>query len=131
MDFANMIGYQAPARDLVGGIRMEADAAASSHSPTRFQARFGGSWKRVKGVPGLYVAGDREFTFVLDERNGKSELLIARGPARLALVAIEEGVKLSTLSCFKDPSAAPRDETFKYDCLDIMSRLSRIYGVTV
>lgn len=131
MDFKNMIGHQTPARDLVGGIRMEADAAASDHAPTRFQARFGASWKRVKRVPGLFVAGDSSFTFVLDEREGKAELLIARGPARLALVAIEEKVKLSTLSCFTDKSAARRVETFKYDCLDIMARLSRDYGVTV
>lgn len=131
MDFANMIGHCVPARDLVGGIRMEADAAASTHAPTRFQARFGGSWKRVKGTPGLYVAGDRSFTFVLDERGGKQELLIARGPARVALVAIEEGVRLSTLSCFTDKTASPRVETFKYDCLDLIARLSRDYGVTV
>lgn len=131
MDFKNMIGHQIPARDLVGGIRMEADAAASDHAPTRFQARFGGSWKRVKNVPGLYVAGDKAFTFVLDERGGKEELLIARGPARLALVAIEEGVKLSTLPCFTDKTAASRVQTFKYDCLDIMARLSRDYGVTI
>lgn len=131
MDFANMIGHQTPSRDLVGGIRMEGAAASSDHAPTRFQARFGGTWKRVKGVPGLYVAGDRTFTFVLDERKGKEELLIARGPARVALVAIEEGVKLSSLSCFTDKTAAPRVQTFKYDCLDLIARLSRDYGVTV
>ena len=131
MDFANMRGHQTPARDLVGGIRMEADAAASIHAPTRFQARFGGSWKRVKGVPGLYVAGDSSFTFLLDEREGKQELLIARGPARLALVAIEEKVKLGTLPCFTDKTAAPRVTSYKYDCLDLMARLSRDYGVTV
>lgn len=131
MDFASMINHQTPARDLVGGIRVEADAAASTHAPTRFQARFGGTWKRVKGTPGLYVAGDSAFTFVLDEREGKQELLIARGPARLALVAIEEKVKLSTLPCFTDKTAAPRVTSYKYDSLDIMARLSRDYGVTV
>lgn len=131
MDFANMIGHHVPARDLVGGIRMEADAAASTHAPTRFQARFGRSWKRVKRVPGLFVAGDSDFTFVLDEREGKGELLVARGPARVALAAIEEGVKLSTLSCFTDKTASPRVETFKYDCLDLMARLERHYGVKV
>ena len=43
MDFANMIGHHAPSRDLVGGIRVEADASASTLIPPT-RSREGAWW---------------------------------------------------------------------------------------